>query len=110
MSAVNRLFLDGLCEAARASTKVSRSTDYDARGEPTERLVDLCRAQARRRYLSGPAARDYLDEEPFAEAGIEVEYMDYSGYPEYPQLHPPFEHAVTVLDLLFNTGASAPAS
>ena len=34
--------------------------------------------------------------------------MDYSGYPEYPQLHPPFEHEVTVLDLLFNTGADAP--
>ena len=34
--------------------------------------------------------------------------MDYSGYPEYPQLHPPFEHGVTVLDLIFNTGADAP--
>ena len=34
--------------------------------------------------------------------------MDYSGYPEYPQLHPPFEHAVTVLDLIFNTGPDAP--
>jgi hypothetical protein len=44
----------------------------------------------------------------FNEAGIELEYMDYSGYPEYPQLHPPFEHEVTVLDLLFNTGAEAP--
>jgi len=26
------------------------------------------------------------------------------GYPEYPQLHGDFEHAVTILDLLFNTG------
>ena len=30
------------------------------------------------------------------------------GYPEYPQLHPPFDHAVTVLDVLFNTGSEAP--
>ena len=34
--------------------------------------------------------------------------MDYDGYPEYPQLHPPFEHAVTILDLLFHTGTEAP--
>ena len=34
--------------------------------------------------------------------------MDYSGYPEYPQLHPPFDHAVTVLDLIFNVGPDAP--
>jgi hypothetical protein len=33
--------------------------------------------------------------------------MSYSGYPEYPQLHGAFEHAVTVLDLLFNTGPEA---
>jgi hypothetical protein len=36
--------------------------------------------------------------------GITLEYMDYSGYPEYPQQHPPFEHGVTILDMLFNLG------
>ena len=35
--------------------------------------------------------------------------MSYDGYPEYPQLHPPFEHAVSVLDLLLNTGDRAPS-
>jgi hypothetical protein len=34
--------------------------------------------------------------------------MDYGGYPEYPQLHPPFDHHVTLLDLLFNVGLDAP--
>ena len=33
--------------------------------------------------------------------------MDYAGYPEYPQLYPPFEHAVSIVDLLVHTGASA---
>jgi len=40
-------------------------------------------------------------------AGIALRYVDYSGYPEYPQLFPPFDHAVTILDLLFNTGPDA---
>ena len=33
--------------------------------------------------------------------------MDYSGYPEYPQLHGAFEPAVSALDLLFNMGDDA---
>ena len=38
-----------------------------------------------------------------------MRYMDYAGYPEYPQLHPPFDHAVSVLDLLFMKGPAAGA-
>jgi hypothetical protein len=34
--------------------------------------------------------------------------MDYSGYPDYPQLNGAFEHGVSILDLLFNVGADAP--
>jgi hypothetical protein len=59
-------------------------------------------------YLSGPAASGYLEEERFREAGIGLEYKVYD-YGEYPQLFPPFEGAVTVLDLLFNLGPEAPA-
>jgi hypothetical protein len=33
--------------------------------------------------------------------------MDYSGYPEYEQLYPPFEHAVSIVDLIFNVGPGA---
>ena len=40
-------------------------------------------------------------------AGIGVRWMDYSAYPEYHQLYPPFEHAVSVIDLLFNEGPNA---
>jgi hypothetical protein len=44
----------------------------------------------------------------FAAAGITPEWMSYEGYPEYPQLHGPFEHAVTTLDVLFNAAPDAP--
>ena len=44
----------------------------------------------------------------FRAAGVTPEWMSYEGYPEYPQLHGVFEHAVTALDLLFNTGTEAP--
>ncbi len=44
---------------------------------------------------------------PVEQEKIKVEWMDYSGYPEYPQMDGPFEHAVSILDLIFNTGSSA---
>jgi hypothetical protein len=57
-------------------------------------------------YISGPSARDYIEQEKFDEAGITLEYMEYN-YPEYPQLYPPFDPYVTILDLLFMTGDQA---
>ncbi len=107
LSAVNHRFLSGLCALLGIDTPLTWSMDYETAGSSTERLVSLCTAAGATEYLSGPSARAYLDESLFAEAGVNVVWMEYDGYPEYPQLHPPFEHGVTVLDLLFHTGPEA---
>jgi hypothetical protein len=108
LSGINRRFLEALCGVLGIETHISWSSDYEAEGAKTERLVNLCRAAGADTYLSGPRAREYMEEERFGEAGIALEYMDYAAYPESPQLHPPFDHNVTVLDLLFHTGPDAP--
>ena len=48
-----------------------------------------------------------MNESLFEKSGIEVIYFDYSGYKEYEQLYPPFEHGVSILDLIFNMGEDA---
>ena len=73
----------------------------------TERLVDLCNQAGATEYISGPAAKNYIDEELFNREGIKLSYMDYSEYPEYQQLFPPFEHGVSIIDLMFNEGENA---
>lgn len=78
-----------------------------ARMDPSARLVALCQAADAQRYLSGPAAKAYLDEAQFACAGIAVEWMDYGGYPDYPQLWGDFDPHVSIVDLLLNTGVDA---
>jgi hypothetical protein len=108
LSLINRRLIETVCELLRIHTPLSWSTDHAVEGGRTERLVALSRAAGATAYLSGPSARGYLDESLFSAAGIDVEYMDYGGYPEYPQLHPPFDHHVTLLDLLFNVGLDAP--
>lgn len=87
-------------------TRFMRSSELHASGAKTERLLDVLQKVGATHYLSGPSARDYIDEAHFAEKGIALEWMEYR-YPEYPQLHPPYDPHVTVLDLLFMTGDRA---
>jgi hypothetical protein len=89
-------------------TEFRRSTDFPAEGQRLDRLLGLLKNAGARAYVSGPSARSYIDASRFTEAGIALEYKSYDGYPKYPQLHPPFEHAVSILDLLFHTGPDAP--
>ncbi len=89
-------------------TRISWSMQFPLVPGENERIIQMCRALGATEYISGPAARVYIEEEKFAAAGIRLTYIDCSGYPEYPQLHTPFEHAVSIVNLIFNTGPYAP--
>jgi len=107
LSRINYRFLSAICQILAIDTKISWSCDYVAGGVKTERLVDLCKQAGAGIYISGPSARAYLNETLFASENIEVQYIDYSGYPEYRQLFPPFTHQVSIIDLIFNEGPEA---
>ena len=109
LSRVNRHFIEAICGMLGIRTVLRWSSDYRPAPGRSQRLLSLCQQAGASQYLSGPAARGYLDEELFASAGIEVQWMNYEGYPEYEQLHPPFRHDVTILDLLVHTGDQAAA-
>ncbi len=107
LSHVNRKFVEAVCGALGIATKLSWSMDYRLVEGQTERLVQLCRDTNSDVYISGPTARCYIDAELFARAGIELVFFDYSGYREYQQLYPPFDHFVSIVDLLFHCGPDA---
>ena len=107
LSRINYRFLTAIADLLKIKTRISWSMDYQFSGDRTERLVDLCRKVGATAYLSGPAARDYLNEQLFRDAGIGVSWMSYAGYPEYPQAYPPFVHGVSIVDLIMNTGPDA---
>lgn len=83
------------------------SREFQATGKRQDRLISLLPLAGATHYVSGPSARSYIDPRQFEAAGIELSYHDYPDYPVYPQLYPPFEPAVSILDLLFNTGPQA---
>ena len=109
LSELNRRFIERICRYLEIGTTISSSRDYDLAEGKSERLAELCLAAGGTGYVSGPAAKGYLDEEVFAARGLTLHWFDYDGYPEYDQLWGGFVHAVSVIDLLMNCGRDARA-
>jgi hypothetical protein len=104
ISQLNRRFIEVVCHFLGIQTVISNSWDYVLLDGKTERLADLCKQAGGTEYISGPSAKNYLDETIFADMNIKLTWFDYMGYPEYPQVWGEFIHGVTILDLLFNCG------
>lgn len=107
LSLINYRFIAGINAMLGIGTPLRWSMDYELGEGKTERLVSLCEQVGADAYLSGPSGGDYLDVALLERAGIRLEWADYTGYPEYPQLYPPFEHGVSIVDLIFSTGPGA---
>lgn len=103
-----------LVEWLGITTRTARVSSLEIDGTPSQRLVALCQMFGADRYLTGDAARDYLDVGSFERAGIEVEWQQYS-HPVYPQPHAQpatngqseFVPYMSVVDLLLSCGASS---
>ncbi len=107
LAVLNRRLIELVCTLLGIDTPIRSSSEFPARSSASDGVLALCKQVGARRYISGPAARAYLREQDFADAGIEVRWFDYSGYPEYPQLWGDFKHNVSILDLVFNCGEGA---
>jgi hypothetical protein len=88
------------------TTPAHRSSRLGIPGEKSERLLALCRHFGATRYLSGAAARDYLDVAAFEAKGVSVVWQDYR-HPVYRQPHGAFVPFLSAVDLLLNEGAAA---
>lgn len=104
---VNLYFIQNINEFFGIQTEIRSSKEFILHEEKTQRLVDICIDLKASEYYSGPAAKDYMNVNKFTEKNINVNYFDYSGYPEYPQLNGEFEHCVTILDLILNCGSES---
>jgi len=105
LSVLNRDLIEAICNFLGIKTKIKNSWDYNLVGGKTERLVNLCLQAGAKEYISGPAAKAYIDSDIFISNDVKLTWFEYNGYPEYHQLWgPEFHHGVSILDLLFNCG------
>ena len=90
----------------RRHTPVRCASEWEAREEPTDRLIDLCRAVGASGYLSGPGGDNYLDTARFESFGLRLEIQRFH-HPLYQQVYEPFMPAMSAIDLLFSCGPEA---
>lgn len=95
-----------LCEMTGVEATFHRSSGWRLPGSGSERVLRHCIELGATHYLSGPAARDYLDEGSFEANGIELEYLAYE-HPIYTQRYGGFEPFLSVVDLIANEGPRA---
>ena len=108
ISEVNRVFIEAICCFLQIKTKISCSSNFNLIGDKSERLANICSQKGASEYVSGPAAKDYIESKNFSDQNININWFDYRDYIEYPQLWGGFRHEVSILDLLFNCGKETP--
>lgn len=107
LSKINYKFIKTINNILGINTKIGFSSDYELIDGQTERLINICKQAKAAEYISGPAAKMYIYEPLFQKENIKLTWMDYNNYEEYEQLYPPFDHYVSILDLIFNEGSNA---
>jgi hypothetical protein len=108
LSQINETLIRIICDLLGIKTRILSVTQPEHRQDKTSRIIRLCKQAGASSHLFGPSARNYLNIRLFRQSGLQDVWMDYSGYPEYEQLYPPFVHEVSILDLLFAVGPDAP--
>jgi hypothetical protein len=108
LTEINELFLRGLLGFLGLPANFTRS-DAVPRGtdSATGRLVEICRVRSATEYVSGPAAKSYIEPALFGAAGVALRYANYSGYPTYDQGVQAFEHGVSFIDVIMHCGEGA---
>ena len=81
LSEINQKINEWVFSALEITSSVRDSREFPAKLKKTERLVEICKSVGAREYISGPAARAYLDETLFEANSISVRWVEYSKLP-----------------------------
>ena len=104
---LNIYFIERLKEALGLGQKPAiKSSRLELREDPTDRLIDICKAVKADTYMSGQDGVNYMDLKRFKENDIKVIIQAFK-HPVYPQLFKGFQSHMSMVDLLFNCGSGS---
>lgn len=103
LSDINRFLTSWLFSLLQIGVTCLDSSDFPSGTDKSERLVNLCKSAAIDTYVTGPAARTYLDVELFHRADVEVEWISYEQLPVLP-LEARADRELSVVHTLFTLG------
>jgi len=106
LAALNLAVLEWLLDSFGIKTPLRLASGMTLREEPTDRLIDICRAVGATHYLAGAGASGYMDVARFETSGLALERQDFR-HPVYAQCYEPFIPGMAAIDLLFTCGDDA---
>lgn len=103
-------FLSDLCydhlifwkQELQINTEIVKSSKLNIKTKKSDLIFDLCLCYESNRYISGTLGRNYLDENKFKDAKIEIIYQNYK-HPAYNQLWGNFLPYMSILDFWMNS-------
>lgn len=107
LSEINMHSIQSFSKLLSVFTPIEQDRNFSSIAGKNERLIQICIEANANVYVSGPSAKNYLDESLFKLSGIEVEWFEYKNYPKYDQLWGEFEDQVSIVDLLYNCGPNS---
>jgi hypothetical protein len=104
LTSVNQVLLGSIAKLMNISTKFSSSRNFpNLGGTKGDRILEICEAAGAEFYVSGPAAKGYLDENKFKKKGVNVVWFEYK-YKSYKKVWGETDESLSVIDLLFALG------
>jgi hypothetical protein len=104
ISEINQTIITKICALLNIQTKFISSEELNLQGDKTEKLIDACKKLNANVYVSGPIAKNYIENNLFESENINLEWFDYTSYDLHNQMHLPLQHNVSIIDTLFNLG------
>ena len=103
LSGFNQHLIETLSRNLGIQTRFHNARDYQQEADPSKRILQICKQLGAVTYVSGPAAKGYLDIEVFHLNNVKVEWFEYSNI-LYEQLWNDFDPHVSILDPVLNNG------
>jgi len=103
LSEFNIKLIKDLATGLKNKPEIRIASEYDFKGESTDRLIDICNHFKADTYLSGIGAKDYQEKQKFKDACITLEYNNFSQLPYKQQWGDDFIPGLSLIDKLLNS-------
>ena len=106
LSEFNQGLIRDMCAYLGIKTQFLKSSDLGIKGDRVERLIGICKSIGADEYLTGPAAKNYIDSD-FENSGLKLSWMEYGPVGTYPQIGPEFVNEISIVDTIVMLGEDA---
>ena len=93
----------------KIKTQIYRESELNIQTTRTDRIIQICQALKADTYLSGSGGKNYLEEDKFKAAKIELRYQEFV-HPVYKQHNAKLNNFLpymSIVDLIFNQGQAS---